>query len=337
MIPIYIAKIKDNTEGIYAISLVDNPAIETGFLKFNKDKICLSVIDEDKQIILGPIMRANFPIYRYSKDIGEYYIKYTPETIVEMSKKLLSDNTFNNISLMHNGINISGVKLMQLFIKDKSKGISPVGFESIEDGSLFAEYKIEDDNLWQEIKNGKFYGFSLEGYFSISKEMMEHNKIESKNIIKNKMIKNTLKFMQSLIKLGNIETDKGTIYWVGDQDLKEGDEVYLDGEEGATPVEDGEYVTADGKVIIVKEGKVESINDPEAEIAAEVVDPNDKSKNEGDKSTELETKLNDLTAKVDELAEKIKQLEQAAADEPIEDAYSRISAVRSGGKIELVY
>lgn len=86
-------------------------------------------------------------------------------------------------------------------------------------------------------------------------------------------ITNTLKIaLKNLlsIKMGQVKTDKAVLVWDGDEDLKAGDEVYVMDEEGnANPAEDGDYVTEDNKTIVVVEGKVAEIKDPEAEVAEE--------------------------------------------------------------------
>ena len=75
------------------------------------------------------------------------------------------------------------------------------------------------------------------------------------------------------IKMGEVKTDKAVLVWDGDEDLKAGDEVYVLDEEGnANPAEDGDYVTEDNKTIVVVEGKVAEIKDPEAEVAEEPVE-----------------------------------------------------------------
>ena len=67
------------------------------------------------------------------------------------------------------------------------------------------------------------------------------------------------------VKLGSVDTDKGRLYAEGYDDLKAGAAVYSD-ENMATPAADGDYVTPDGKTIVVKDGKVSEIKDPEAEV-----------------------------------------------------------------------
>jgi hypothetical protein len=67
---------------------------------------------------------------------------------------------------------------------------------------------------------------------------------------------------------GSKGTDKGTLYWEGDEDLKEGDAVYVDGEDGErTAAPDGDYKTEDGKIVVVENGIAVEIKDAEAEVA----------------------------------------------------------------------
>lgn len=67
---------------------------------------------------------------------------------------------------------------------------------------------------------------------------------------------------------GSITTDKGVLYWDGDEDLKAGDRVFIEDADGnRSDAADGDYVTADGKTIVVVEGAVSEIRDPEAEVA----------------------------------------------------------------------
>jgi hypothetical protein len=273
-IPVFEATIDNLDEGIMAISLVDSPAVESNFLVFKEEKQSLvqkySIQDEDQHIITGVVMRANWPIYRYDENFGEYYIFYSPETIKIMAEKMIKDNTQNEVNIMHDDGNfVEGVNLVELFIKDSSKGISPAGFEDIEEGSLFATYKINNDEIWKEIKAGAFRGLSLQGYFSIEPS----NKLDfsmSKNTITSNMAKLFNKFMKSFVKCGNIKTDKGELYWVGEADLQIGDELFYDRGEEIIKVEDGEYTIEDGTVIVVKEGLVSEIREKDGEQEGEL-------------------------------------------------------------------
>lgn len=168
-LPIYEATIEGIDDGIYTISLVDCPAVENDFFYFKKEEKALNfkVENEEKRLILGVIMRADYPIYRISSTGEGYYIRFSKETIEKMAEKMLLESTHNNVNLQHNPNNyVENVHLREVFIKDIDKGINPKGFENIENGSLFGVYKVENDDVWASIKNGEFKGFSLEGYFS---------------------------------------------------------------------------------------------------------------------------------------------------------------------------
>ena len=65
------------------------------------------------------------------------------------------------------GTDVDSVEMLQCFIKDTENGIDPKGFEDIEDGSLFGMFRVTDDALWQDIKSGKFKGFSMEIFYDI--------------------------------------------------------------------------------------------------------------------------------------------------------------------------
>jgi hypothetical protein len=60
------------------------------------------------------------------------------------------------------------------------------------------------------------------------------------------------------------------VVWDGDDDIKVGDEVYIEDAEGnRTPAADDTYKTDEGVTIIVVDGKVSEILEPEAEVAPE--------------------------------------------------------------------
>lgn len=169
-LPIYKAVITENDEGIDAIAFVKEPAVESVIMKFNKNNkrdVKFSLLDDNKRKIIFPIMRCDFPIYRYDNYFGEYFVIYTKEVIEKMARKMIADNTANNINIEHNNNEIvNGIYLEELFIKDIEKGINPKGYEDIENYSLFGVYSIDNNEIWQQIENGTFTGLSLEGMFN---------------------------------------------------------------------------------------------------------------------------------------------------------------------------
>ena len=140
-LPIYDASIGGENDGILRISLVDDPAVCSDFIALAAQHRLLTyaVQSEEKRLVCGVVMRANFPIYRRDADGYEYYIVYKPATIRQMAEKDLADNRQNEVNIMHKaGSDVDGVQMVQWFIKDTARGIAPEGFDDISDGSLFA-------------------------------------------------------------------------------------------------------------------------------------------------------------------------------------------------------
>ena len=331
-LPIYNALISDDNEGIFVISLVDAPATETNWMCFKEqENIKFSIVNEDEHILAGVVMVADKPIYRIAPDGTEYYIVFSKDVIKRMAEKMLDDNTFNNIDIQHDGniIPRDKVKLVELFIADEAKGIKP-NYLDVPDGSLLANYKIYDDELWNMAKSGVLNGFSLEGVFSTIR--YEHNK----NIKHNKMSKIKEMIKSILVQLGEVTTDKGILTYDGE--LAPGVEVK--NEDGSKP-DDGEYKVEADKVIVVKDGYVDEIREIEEELAEEKPDemPQEKPADEKpqeepdakpneveelkklvDEHAALLTELNDRLKALEDL---VKELNETPAVEPIEQEYSK--------------
>ena len=290
-IPVYNAIISDEDTGMYKISLVDDPAVMSNFQAFDKQHIpqMYAIQDEEKRLVRGVVMRADFPIYRYDSKMGEYYIIYKADQIRKMAEKYLVESRQNDVNLMHEeGSDVDGVQMVQYFIK--GDGISVDGFDDCADGSLFAEFHVVNDDIWAAIKEGTYKGFSLEGIFDLQPET-DADEVQSivdlldgafrklfkhsNDKIMSKLTRLKAALAKAFAALGNVTTDKGVLAWDGDEDLKAGDSVYIEDAEGnRTPAEDGDYKTEDGKTIVVVGGQVSEIRDPEAEVDSDpVTDP----------------------------------------------------------------
>jgi hypothetical protein len=288
-IPVYDALISDEETGMFKISLVDDPAVMSNFLAFdNNRKVQMyKVENEEKRLVRGVVMRADFPIYRYDKRFGECYIIYKADQIRIMAEKYLLESRQNDVNLMHEqNSDVEGVQMVQYFIK--GNGVSVEGFEDIAEGSLFAEFHIVNDEIWNAVKEGTYKGFSLEGVFDLVPETDAKRTEEIVDSLEgafSKFLNNTKNFtmgrlnrfkaalLKAFAEFANVTTDKGILAWDGDDDLKVGDQVYIEDAEGnRTPAEDGEYKTEDNKTIVVTEGKVAEILDPEVEVDAPEAD-----------------------------------------------------------------
>lgn len=164
-LPIYKIVLGD-AEGINMMSLVEYPAVESDFMAFSKDaSLKFSIQSEDKHIVAGCALRANYPIYR-NQNGKEFYVVFTSEAIDELYQKFMIEGHISDVNLEHSE-NTKGVHLIQSFIKNSECGINPAGFEDCEDGSWFVFYKIDNEDVWKQVKSGTFNGFSVEGMFEL--------------------------------------------------------------------------------------------------------------------------------------------------------------------------
>lgn len=304
--------------GMHAISLVEHPAIEIPFLCFNEESHSFS-LNEEKRIITGPAILADTPIYRCSPMRGEYYIVFTKETIRQLVEKYSASGLLNSVNLQHDdNAFIDSAIMVESIIIDKERGICPNEFKDIPDGSWIVSYKITDDALWNEIKNGKHLnGFSIEILSELELFENKHN-TESMNKI--------FKLAKMLMKLAEIKTDKETL--IIDGEIEVGKTALIETENGPEPAADGEYKLEDETVIRIVEGVITEIIEVEKEPEApEVLEEEVKPEETPDpRIEELEARIKELEVVIEEKDTRIAELEAeiAGKTEELEAANAKL-------------
>ena len=165
-LPLYNLVIDDDdTLGVDKISLVTYPAVEENFLLFDETKradYSFSIQNEEKRIVSGIAMVADRPIYRETPDKKGYYVVFSKETIEKIAHRFAKNNYAFNISVGHK-VDVPDCYVVESFIINKERGICPKEFADVEDGSWYTSVKIDNQELWDEIKNGEgLNGFSVE-------------------------------------------------------------------------------------------------------------------------------------------------------------------------------
>jgi len=125
-----------------------------------------SALDE-KQMLVGPLMKANKLIKRVNED-GEYYVYFDADTIERLAYRFMEDKLTDSVNIEHNNDNRpEGITLVESWlVKDPKKDkASYYGYEPGV-GDWYGIYSVQDDELWNDyIKTGKLKGFSIEGFF----------------------------------------------------------------------------------------------------------------------------------------------------------------------------
>lgn len=174
-LPVYQldVSLEDENSGVQVVALVKNPAIDgigggSGlFLAFNEAKeFAFKVTDEEKQIVSGPLMIPDRPIYRKDDDGKEYYVQFSKDAIYKANLKLFKNQYTANVNMMHQATEmVENVYMFESFLIDRNRMTPPKGWEDLPDGAWFVSYKVDNKPVWGEVKDGTFRGFSVEGMF----------------------------------------------------------------------------------------------------------------------------------------------------------------------------
>ena len=161
--------------GIEAISVVENPAIESDFIALKSQELKLAEVNAEKRLLMGALLIPNKPIYRRNGE-DEYYIYFSKDTVLKASQKYLMSNNQHNATMEHQ-YDISGLTLVESWIvedevHDKSR---KYGLD-VPVGTWMGSVKVNNDEVWNDfVKTGKVKGFSIEGYFADKMERPNEN------------------------------------------------------------------------------------------------------------------------------------------------------------------
>lgn len=180
---------KDEQSGIDAVSVVKSPAIEENFVALNKHEIALKEVNEEKRLLMGAALIPNKQIYRHNgKD--EYYIFFSEKTVRKASELFLMRGNQNNATYEHKQ-ELNGMSVVESWIieDEKTDKSRLYGFD-LPVGTWMISMKVNNEDVWKDVKEGKVKGFSIEGYFADKYEMSLEDK-RKQDIIE--QLKNLLK------------------------------------------------------------------------------------------------------------------------------------------------
>ena len=171
---------ENEVSGIDAVSIVENPAIESNFLALADQEIKLAKVDEEKRILMGAALIPNKPIFRKQ---GEemFYVYFSKETVRRASELFFMNGNQNNATLEHQ-MSINDLTVVESWIVEGEQDKSRLYDLEVPVGTWMISMKVENDEVWNDyVKSGKVKGFSIEGYFA------DKAKIEKKDDIKSEM------------------------------------------------------------------------------------------------------------------------------------------------------
>ena len=162
---------KDAQSGIDAVSVVESPAIEENFIALSKHEVELKEVNAEKRILMGAALIPNKKIYRVNQKKEEYYIYFSEDTVRQAMELFFKNGNQSNATYEHKdavkGMTVVESWLIEDEVHDKSK---KYGF-SLPKGTWMISMKVDNDEVWNDVKDGKVKGFSIEGYFADKLEM----------------------------------------------------------------------------------------------------------------------------------------------------------------------
>jgi hypothetical protein len=163
---LYELRIEDDMDEVVAISLVESPAIESDFIYFDKEVLQFAAVDNEQQMLIGPILVPDKKILRVDGEGQPYHVFFTKDTVKKLAQNYLQKKYVSNATLEHDK-KIKGVDLVESWVKDGVLDKSNNYGLNLPQGSWVGIFKISDKKLWNDyVKTGKVKGFSIEGLFS---------------------------------------------------------------------------------------------------------------------------------------------------------------------------
>ena len=288
-LPIIELTLEELEQGIDATALVENPAIQRNWLAFKEHKdFKFKTHNEDKRILAGALMVADFPMYR-NMNGKEFFVKFSSETIEQLADRMVLNNKLTAFNFEHDSKKeLADMHIQQFFIINTELGVNtPIGFEELPNGSLFAFVKVNNEQVWNDyVKTGIVKGFSIEGNFATKEEFSEQTFLKELQTIINMTDKKTAntkldELMAKAKRLITFEEVKPEEKAIKEEEVKmaeatltDGTKVMYEGElaegtivllEDGSAAPDGEHTFEDGTVISIEGGQVVAVAKPMTE------------------------------------------------------------------------
>jgi len=194
---LYELRIEDDTDEVFAISLVESPAIESDFIYFDKEVVQFAKVDTEQRMLLGPILIPDKKILRVDGEGQPYHVFFTKDTVKKLAQNYLMKKYTDKATIEH-AKSVKGVHLVESWVKDGKLDKSNNYGLNLPEGSWVGMFKITDDKIWNDyVKTGKVQGFSIEGLFTHA--LMKASKIDLEKDIED-LNENEVKILLGQIK-----------------------------------------------------------------------------------------------------------------------------------------
>ena len=159
---------------LFAVSLVEDPAIEPNFIALSKEKQIIQ-LENEKRLLVGAALIPNKPIYRNING-KEFYISFDEATIEKLAQDFLANDYQHNITIEHQQ-GVDDIAVVESWIKT-SENDKSVGYGLNEPiGTWFISVKVNNEEIWNRVKNGDYKGFSIEAMVGLDENLELNNQL----------------------------------------------------------------------------------------------------------------------------------------------------------------
>jgi hypothetical protein len=343
--------------GVYGVSVVESPAMESQFITLNKQQFKLAEVDQKKHILAGVVLIPDKDVYR-NQDGREFNIRFSAETIEEVANSFIKNGYQGNSTIEHQD-KIEGVSIVQSWVVKDPENDTANAYglpkEDIKKGSWIALYKCDNKEIYDKALKGEITGFSIDGLFSLEKVNLKQSTMKDELVnLKNDLLSEFKAIFAKETETEKVEVKLGMatladgetqIEYVGDT-MEAGADVFIVNGDDRAPLPVGEYTLEDGATLVIsEEGKIGEVKAMEEEEVQEELSAEPTVENIQDDLKQLmksltikyaeETKalVEDLTAKFDaKLSEQnaiIEELKKTPVATPIKSAPVQLSAPKN--------
>lgn len=309
-IPIFDISVDEEGLGLFGLSFVDNPAIQVELHAFkSEDKQKIYFSSHEKREVVSPVLIPNQLIIREADGIP-YYMRASEETIKKIYEKYMLSGNWNNFTYMHENMELDiserakdGIYLQRLWIIGDERtddANTKYGFE-LPKGTLMMKAKVNNRQIWNEIRDGKLRGISLEAFF----DKISTNK--ALQITYSKMKTNLELFQKFIAFLNEVSVEADGIATEAKKDMTNSGEIELkyfiddehyfvvDGDgivrdENGEQIAEGEYKLADGNVFVVDSNskfvETKAVGEEEDKVEAPIAETFEEEKEDEKKDKE---------------------------------------------------
>lgn len=331
----YELKLIEGGKGIFKVSVVKDPAIESTLVYFSADsKEKHFFTDQEKKVIYSIVMRPNIDIFRKNINGEPATIFYTPETVEQAQINYFRNNGNSATNINHSSLaDAEGIFPFESWIVSDAKTDRAVNFGlDVKVGDWVMGHKVDNDELWSEhIKTGKLDGLSIEATNINYIEMKTDNK-KNKSVVTfikeafNELVGKAEKFEEEIAEVSKWwNTVTNDTFELGDVVMRKG----FEDDDEPFAINAGEFELEDGRRILTDSEGIIRFIFPAPDAAPDADTDTDTEETEEMKKQKAKAVKMAADDDDEEATKKAAKAAKDAADDDDEDEDKKVTALEA--------